>query len=210
MHDHLGDRIANAVSHGVGIILGIIGLTLLIVRADTAAETLAISIYGVSLILLYLFSTLHHGIKMPTDRGFHVLKSLDQFAIYLLIAGTYTPFVLLMINTPLANTLLVGLWIIAVVGGVLKLIFPTSFRALHIIMYVLMGWSIVLILPELTPNIPDMVMMLILYGGIAYTGGISFFILSHVKKNWHYTHLLWHLSVIAGSVLHFIAVYQIL
>ena len=210
MHDHLGDRIANAVSHGIGIILGIIGLIALIVRADTAFETLAISIYGVSLILLYLFSTLHHGIKMPTERGFHVLKSLDQFAIYLLIAGTYTPFVLLVINTPMANALLIGLWVIAIVGGVLKLVFPTTLKALHIVMYVLMGWSIVLVLPDLTPNIPDMIMMLILYGGIAYTGGISFYIISHVKKNWHYTHLLWHLSVIAGSLLHFIAVYQIL
>ncbi len=210
MHDHLGDRIANAVSHGIGIILGIIGLIALIVRADTAFETLAISIYGVSLILLYLFSTLHHGIKMPTERGFHVLKSLDQFAIYLLIAGTYTPFVLLVINTPMANALLIGLWVIAIVGGGLKLVFPTTLKVLHIVMYVLMGWSIVLVLPDLTPTIPDMIMMLILYGGIAYTGGIGFYILSYVKKNWHYTHLLWHLSVIAGSLLHFIAVYQIL
>ena len=210
MHDHLGDRIANAVSHGIGIILGIVGLTLLVIRADTVFETVVISIYGVSLIMLYLFSTLHHGIKMSTERGFNVLKSLDQFAIYLLIAGTYTPFVLLVINSPLANALLIGLWVIAITGGILKLLFPTTLKSLHIIMYVLMGWSIVLILPELTPNIPDMVMSLILYGGIAYTGGISFYILSHVKKDWHYTHLLWHLSVIAGSVLHFIAVYQIL
>lgn len=210
MHDHLGDRIANAVSHGIGIILSIIGLTLLIVRADTAFETMVISVYGVSLILLYLFSTLHHGIKMRTERGFHVLKSLDQFAIYLLIAGTYTPFVLLVINTPMANALLIGLWTIAVIGGILKLIFPTTLKVLHIIMYVLMGWSIVLILPELTTGMLDGVMNLILYGGIAYTGGISFYIISHVKKHWHYTHLLWHLAVIAGSILHFIAVYQIL
>lgn len=210
MHNHLGDRIANASSHGMGIVLGIVGFILLVSRADTPYETFVVSIYGISLILLYLFSTLHHGIKMQTERGFHVLKSLDQFAIYVLIAGTYTPFVLLLINTPIANRLLIGLWIVALTGGVLKLLYPKKFIALHVIIYVLMGWSIVLILPELTSNIPDRAMAFILYGGIAYTGGISFFVISHLKQNWHYTHLLWHLCVIAGSLFHFIAVYQIL
>mgnify|MGYP000164292284 CR=1 FL=1 len=210
MHDHLGDRIANSVSHGIGILLSIIGLTLLMTRADAAIEYAAITIYGISLIVLYLFSTLHHSIKMPTEKGYNLLQSLDQFAIYLLIAGTYTPFVWLVIDTPLANGLLIGLWVIALIGGTLKVLFPTTYKPVHIILYVLMGWSILLIAPDLGVAVPRMALSLILYGGIAYTGGILFYIISHVKKTWHYTHLIWHLCVIAGSTLHFLAVYQIL
>lgn len=210
MHSHKGDWIANAVSHGIGIILAIIGLVLLIIEASSGMELLAILVYGISLVLLYTFSTLHHSIKMKTDRGFYFLKSLDQFAIYLLIAGTYTPFVLLVIDSASANLLLIGLWVIAIIGGTLKVIWPRNVQFIHVSLYVLMGWSIVLILPALGPNIPDAVLSLILYGGLFYTGGIAFFIISHAKKNWHYTHLVWHLCVIAGSLLHFMAVYQIL
>lgn len=210
MKDHFGDILANSISHGVGFILAIIGLVLLIIRASTGIELAAVLIYSLSLVFLYFFSTLHHSVPTKTEKSYEFFKSLDQVAIYFLIAGTYTPFVLLNISESFGYGLLIGIWIVALVGSFVKLVWPLKGKIFHVVMYVVMGWSIVLIWPSIGPKITPEVLQLIFFGGLFYTTGITFYVISHLKKNWHYTHLVWHLFVIMGSLFHYFAVYQIL
>lgn len=210
MKDHLGDILANSISHGIGFLLAIAGLVLLIIRASTGLELTAVIIYSLSLVFLYFFSTLHHSVPTKTDKGYEFFKSLDQVAIYFLIAGTYTPFVLINISAWYGYILLSFLWVIAFIGSFVKLVWPKKGKVFHIVMYVAMGWSIVIIWPTIGPKITEDVLRMIFFGGLAYTSGITFYVISHVKKNWHYTHLIWHLFVIMGSLFHFVAVYQIL
>ena len=210
MHAHLGDRLANAISHGIGVLLSITGLIYLLLQATTRLETVAFLIYGTSLISLYLFSTIHHAIKMPTEKGYHRLQSLDQIAIYLLIVGTYTPFILLGIQSTSGTVLFVVLWALAVIGIVFKLFWPSRWKAIHIILFLIMGWSILILWSDLELSISNQIMTYIIIGGLLYSGGLPFFILSHAKQNWHYTHLVWHLCVLGGSMIHFIAVVHLL
>ena len=209
MHNHLGDRLSNAISHGLGLILSIIGVIALLTQATTKSELIARSVYGISLISLYLFSTIHHAIKMKDKRGFYLLQSLDQIAIYLLIAGTYTPFILLGTQSSSSWFLLRALWSIAIFGSVLKIAWPRKAAFIHVVFYVLMGWSMLLLWPEFNATLSKTIIQLILLGGVFYTGGIPFYLLSHLKTEWHYTHLIWHLFVVAGSVVHFLAIYQL-
>lgn len=210
MHNHLGDRLANSISHGIGVILSITGLVYLLYQSNTNLEVTAITIYGASLIALYLFSTIHHAIKMPTERGFHRLQSLDQIAIYLLIVGTYTPFILLSINSTSSTILFIVLWILAFIGIIFKLLWPQKWKAIHIMLYLIMGWSILVLWSDISLNTVPQIITYIIIGGLMYSGGIPFFILSHAKKDWHYTHLIWHLFVLGGSIVHFVAVSMIL
>ncbi len=210
MHNHLGDRLANAISHGIGVLLSITGLIYLLFRAKTRLETIAFIIYGTSLICLYLFSTIHHAIKMPTDKGFYTLKSLDQIAIYLLIVGTYTPFVLLGINDSSGTVFLIVLWAVAIIGMVFKILWPKKWNVLHIVLYLTMGWSVIIFWSDLGADNSRQIITYIIVGGILYSGGLPFFVLSHAKKDWHYTHLIWHLFVLGGSIMHFVAVVSML
>jgi hemolysin III len=210
MHSHLGDRLANSISHGIGVLLSVAGLAYLLVQSDTELEFFAVTIYGISLIALYVFSTIHHAIKMPTEKGFYILQSLDQVAIYILIVGTYTPFILLRINSTLSVVLLITLWVIAGVGIVLKLYRPKKWIVIHVILYLIMGWSILILWFEIDVDTLQQIIPYIVLGGALYSGGIPFYILSHAKKNWHYTHLVWHLFVLGGSIIHFVAVSKIL
>lgn len=210
MHSHLGDRLANSISHGIGIVLSIIGLVFMLIQSDTQIEMLSVTIYGGSLITLYLFSTIHHSVKMPTEKGFYRLQSLDQIAIYILIVGTYTPFILLRINTTLSSILLIALWVIALIGIVLKLFWPNRWLVVHIILYLVMGWSILILWFQIDTETLEQIIPYIVLGGILYSGGIPFYILSHVKPKIHYTHLIWHLFVLGGSITHFVGVWNIL
>ncbi|MCF7925386.1 MAG: hemolysin III family protein [Candidatus Izimaplasma sp.] len=210
MHTHLGDRLANAISHGIGVLLSISGLIYLLFHAKTKIEIIAFIIYGSSLVFLYAASTIHHTIKMPTERGFYTLKSLDHIAIYVLIVGTFTPFVLLGTNYPSGKVLLIVLWIVAFIGITFKILWPRKWTVFHIILYLIMGWSIIILWSDLVTNTSGQITTYIVVGGILYTGGLPFFILSHVKEDWHYTHLLWHLCVLGGSIMHFLAVMNML
>lgn len=210
MQKHLGDWLANSISHGVGFGLAIAGTILLLVRSTTWAEAGAVLIYGLSLVLLYLFSTLHHALPTKKESTYYFFKSLDMVAIYFLIAGTYTPFMWLVSDLPITNILLIGLWSVALFGGTLKLLFPRKFAFIHVILYVLMGWSIVFIWPSVSPFMPSVVLWLVFLGGLSYTLGIIFYVISNVKKNWHYVHLVWHLMVLLASVLHYFAIYQLI
>ncbi|MGM0435982.1 MAG: PAQR family membrane homeostasis protein TrhA [Bacillota bacterium] len=210
MHSHLGDRLANAISHGIGVLLSVAGLIYLLIRANTTLELVAFLIYGISLVSLYSFSTIHHAIKMPTDKGFYTLKGLDYIAIYLLIVGTYTPFVLLSDSYPDGITLLFILWSVAIIGILIKITWPRKWHGIHVVLYLLMGWSMLIFWSNIGLSDSQDILRYVLIGGIFYSGGIPFFVLSAVKKEWHFIHLLWHLCVLGGSVWHFIAVVNLL
>ncbi len=200
----LGELIANSVSHGVGALLAIAGTIVLIVRANSTREVLAVIVFGFSLVMLYMSSTLFHAFPAKMKRVFAVFQRLDHSAIYLLIAGTYTPFIILSVSTNKAFILLGLLWVIAIVGIVFKSIWIKKFKYVHLINYLLMGWSIILVYQDLLANLDDL-FQFVLIGGIFYTIGIGFYV-----SRFKYQHFIWHLFVLFGSIFHYISVYLIL
>ncbi|WP_426817525.1 PAQR family membrane homeostasis protein TrhA [Winslowiella sp. 2C04] len=201
----LAEEIANSISHGVGCLLGIIGLVLLLDQAiDARASALAItsySVYGGSMILLFLASTLYHAIPHP--RAKYWLKKLDHCAIYLLIAGTYTPFLLVGLKSPLAHWLMVVIWSLALIGVVFKLIFAHRFKAMSLITYMLMGWLSLIVIYQLAMTLSAGGVWLLAAGGIIYSLGVIFYASNRIP----YNHAIWHGFVLGGSLCHFMAIY---
>ncbi|HIF9514497.1 hemolysin III family protein [Photobacterium damselae] len=199
------EEIANSVSHGLGMIFGIVGLVLLLVQAVNAkADALSIvslSIYGGSMILLYLASTLYHAI--PFERAKRALKTFDHCAIFLLIAGTYTPFLLISLRTPLAITLMVIIWLLALMGIAAKIVFVYRFKKLSIITYLTMGWLSLIAIYQLAMALSTGGLVLLALGGLIYSIGVVFYI----NKRIPYNHAIWHLFVLGGSICHFCAIY---
>ncbi|MBY5948954.1 PAQR family membrane homeostasis protein TrhA [Photobacterium rosenbergii] len=199
------EEVANSISHGLGMVFGIIGLVLLLVQAvSNGADALSItslSIYGASMILLYLASTLYHAI--PFERAKRALKTFDHCAIYLLIAGTYTPFLLITLRTPLAITLMAVIWAIALIGIVLKIAFVYRFKRLSLATYLTMGWLSLIAIYPLAMTLATGGLVLLAAGGIVYSIGVVFY----VNKSIPYNHAIWHLFVLGGTVLHFLAIY---
>lgn len=203
----LGDILANAITHGVGAILALIGSVLLIVRAahsgaahDGAWLVTSCSIYATTLCLVYLCSTLYHSLVRTGAR--HVFLVLDHAAIYLLIAGTYTPFMLVSMRSRLGWTLLVFVWTLAAAGVVFKSLAVGRFPAASATVYLLMGWCVIFGVKSLLAAITWHGMVWLIAGGLAYTLGIVFF----ANDRLHYFHALWHLFVLAGSVAHYFAI----
>ena len=180
-------------------------LVLLLVQAVShGADALSItslSIYGASMILLYLASTLYHAI--PFERAKRALKTFDHCAIYLLIAGTYTPFLLITLRTPLAITLMAVIWAIALIGIVLKIAFVYRFKRLSLATYLTMGWLSLIAIYPLAMTLATGGLVLLAAGGIVYSIGVVFY----VNKRIPYNHAIWHLFVLGGTVLHFLAIY---
>ncbi|EJN6961496.1 hemolysin III family protein [Photobacterium damselae] len=199
------EEIANSVSHGLGMIFGIVGLVLLLVQAVNAkADALSIvslSIYGGSMILLYLASTLYHAI--PFERAKRALKTFDHCAIFLLIAGTYTPFLLISLRTPLAITLMVIIWLLALMGIAAKIVFVYRFKKLSLITYLTMGWLSLIAIYQLAMALSTGGLVLLALGGFIYSIGVVFY----VNKRIPYNHAIWHLFVLGGSICHFCAIY---
>lgn len=199
----LGEEIANSVSHGVGLLLAIAASPILIVSAaqhDDAAGIVGKSIFAFSMILLYLTSTLYHALTgAKTKRIFQIL---DHSAIFLLIAGTYTPFTLGVLRGAWGWTLFGLVWAIAIVGVALKSTAGVRHKKLSTILYLAMGWLIVIAAKPLWLNMPSQGLLWLLAGGAAYTGGVGFY----AAKRIPYAHFVWHLFVIAGTTCHFIAV----
>lgn len=203
----LGEEIANAVSHGLGVAFAIVALTLLIVFAaqqGTARHIVSFSIYGASMILLYLSSTMNHALTQGKAKEF--FHNFDQIAIFLLIAGTYTPLSLVALKGDWGWTLFGLQWGLATIGIIAKLFMPNKFEKgvniLFISSYILMGWMLLFFLLPLYRNMPGMGMGFIFIGGACYTLGTLFFKWEKLP----YSHLIWHLFVIGGSVCHFIAI----
>lgn len=201
----LAEEIANSISHGIGCIFGIVGLILLLSQAlEAKADALAVtsySLYGGSMILLFLASTLYHAV--PNLRAKFWLKKLDHCAIYLLIAGTYTPFLLVGLKSPLAHGLMVVIWALALAGIIFKLIFIHRFKVLSLVTYLLMGWLSVIVIYQLAMKLAPGGIWLLAAGGIIYTLGVIFY----VAKRIPYNHAIWHGFVLGGSVCHFLAIY---
>jgi hemolysin III len=199
----LGEMIANAISHGIGLLLAITGLVLMLVRADTTLKVLSSIIFGLSMILLYASSTLFHSFPEKMERTYTVFQRLDHSSIFLLISGTYTPFLILVVNNTKGYILLGFLWLMTIVGIVFKSIWIKKFKFFHFAMYLLMGWSVMIVKDDFFLNIDNYTFVLI--GGISYTVGVAFYV-----SKFKYAHFVWHLFVLGGTFFHFLAVYSIL
>lgn len=199
----LGEEIFHSITHGIGSGLSIAGLTLLVVLAilfGDVYQIVSFSIFGASLVLLYLSSTLYHGFQQPRIK--HIFKKFDHASIYLLIAGTYTPFLLIGLGGSTGWTFLFIVWGIALFGVVFKILFIERFQVLSVVTYLLMGWLCVFIFREMVASIPLGAIIWLAIGGLFYTVGVIFYALQKIP----YMHAVWHFFVLGGSLCHFIAV----
>ena len=198
----LGEEIANSIIHGIGIGLSVAALVLLIVyAAEGDVWRLASAIvYGVTLVLEYTASTLYHSFQQPRVK--HVFKILDHAGIYLLIAGTYTPFTLVTIREDGGWIIFVVVWAAAVIGIAVEAFWTYRPRWVSVVVYLAMGWAVVGAVRPLLDNLAPGGVWLLVAGGLAYTVGTIFYVLKRVK----YMHAVWHVFVLAGSVCHFLAV----
>jgi hemolysin III len=194
----------NSISHLVGTVMAVIGTTVLITAAAMdhggARRITALAVYGAMMIVLYLSSTLYHSLKGKAKHVFHVF---DHCAIYLLIAGTYTPFTLVTLRGAWGWTLFAIVWALAVAGVAKDVFLHGRFRAVSVVLYVLMGWLVVAAFGPLREALPMAGIWWLVAGGLVYTAGIAFFALS---KRVVHTHGLWHLCVMAGSACHYVVV----
>ena len=200
----LGEEIANSASHGVALLSAVVGVPFLILASaqnGTAVNVVGASVFAATVVLLYFASTLYHAVPHP--RAKRLLKKLDHGAIYLLIAGTYTPFTLGVLGGPWGWTLFGLVWALAVVGVTLKAFDRISHPVWSTGLYIVMGWLVVIAAKPLLTNIPAPGLILLAAGGLAYTLGIAFFTLDSRVR---YAHFVWHLFVIAGTTCHFFAV----
>ena len=199
----LGEEIANSVSHGIGFLAAVAVCPILVVSAvrhGGAAGIVGASIFAFTMLLLYLTSTLYHA--MAPNKAKRVFQILDHGAIFLLIAGTYTPFTLGVLRGAWGWTLFGLVWGIAVVGVALKSIGGVRYKRLSTILYLAMGWLVIIAAKPLWLHMPSWGLFWLLIGGTAYTAGVAFY----AAKRIQYTHFIWHLFVIAGTVCHCIAV----
>jgi hemolysin III len=199
----IGEEIANSVTHGIGVALSIAGLTLLVVFSSIYGDGWHVAssiVYGIALIVLYLASTLYHSIQAP--RAKHWLKILDHSSIYVLIAGTYTPLTLVTLRDSGGWWLFGTIWGIALIGIAMETFWLYRPKLITALPYVVMGWLIVLRIGALARNMAPAGIWLLIAGGLAYTGGTIFYVLKKIP----YFHAVWHLFVLAGSVLHFLTV----
>ncbi|UGA54777.1 PAQR family membrane homeostasis protein TrhA [Vibrio sp. VB16] len=199
------EEIANSVSHGLGIIFGVVGSYFLITKAvENNADALTIismSLYGASIIVLFLASTLYHSI--PYQKTKRALKTFDHCAIYLLIAGSYTPFLLVSLRTPLAIGLMAVIWAIALFGIIFKFAFVYRFEKLSLWIYLTMGWLSLIVIYQLAMNIDIGGLALLAVGGVVYSLGVIFYVAKKIPFN----HAIWHGFVLAGCVCHFLSIY---
>ena len=198
-----GEEIANSITHGIGTALSIAGLVVLVVLAALHGDAMRIvsfSIYGSTLILLYLASTLYHSFRSPNVK--HVFQIIDHASIYLLIAGTYTPFMLVGLGGPWGWTLFGVIWGLALLGIVFKALLINRFKKLSVGIYILMGWLCVIALKPMLMSIPLGGMIGLAAGGLFYTVGVVFY----AWRKLSYNHAIWHLFVLAGSVCHYFSI----
>ena len=200
----LGEEIANSVSHGLGLVAALAALPFLLwttAQRGNPLEILGASVFGTSVVLLYLSSTLFHA--FPRSRAKRVFQVLDHAAIYLLIAGTYTPFTLGVLGGVWGSLLFGLVWGLAVVGVALKAFDRLSHPLLSTGLYLVMGWLVVIALGPLVERVPLAGLVLLAAGGLAYTAGVFFFA---TDSRLRYGHFVWHLFVVAGTTCHFFAV----
>ncbi len=197
------EECCNSLTHGAGALLSVACLTVMVIFASlhgSARHVVGCSVFGASLVLLYTASTLYHSARSPRLK--HIFKTLDHACIYLLIAGTYTPFTLVTLQGGWGWTLLGIVWGIAILGIVFKIFFVYRFRTAATIAYILMGWLVVVAIKPLLANLPAAGLAWLVAGGLSYTVGTIFYLLKRLP----YSHAIWHLFVLGGSICHFFAV----
>ena len=197
------EEIANSISHGLALVLALVAVPVLVLSAMRAGDwrfLFGVSVFGATMVLLYLASTLYHSVTHEAAK--QLFRLFDHTAIFLLIAGSYTPFGLGVLRGPWGWSLLAAVWTLAIVGITLKIIERTRHSRISIVLYVLMGWLAVVATKPILELIPVPGILLILGGGIAYTAGLAFFAAHRIR----YHHFIWHLFVIAGTICHYFAV----
>src|SRR5882762_4060524 len=198
-----GEEIANTISHGLGLVLAIAAVPILVLAALRVGKTsfvVGVSVFAASMVVLYLASTLYHSITH--ERAKRVARVLDHSAIFLLIAGTYTPFTLGVLRGPWGWTLLGIVWGLAAIGLALKALAGPRHSWISIVLYLAMGWLALIAIKPMFMHVPLPGILWIVAGGVAYTGGLGFFAAHRLR----YSHFIWHLFVIAGTICHFFAV----
>ena len=197
------EELINAYSHGLGAVLAFIAAIFLIVKGYglPLGQWISLWVYGLSLVLLLSSSMLYHFAQDELKRYWY--KKLDHTAIYYLIAGTYTPFLSIAIPTAKAHHLLIALWVIALIGTLFKLVFIHRFQKVSLAAYLVMGWLAVLVMDDMQRYLSKDAIQLLIAGGLAYTVGTLFYALKKVR----YSHAIWHVFVLLGAGLHFLAIY---
>ena len=206
-----GEEIANAVSHGIMGLFGLIALILLLIESTTIREYAGAILFGGSIMLLYIMSTLYHG--LTNQKAKSVFKRMDHISIYILIGGTFAPALLLIpqLQEPFLGQMSLGVlmltiqWLLIIIGTVFKAIWIKRFSTIHVIIYLLMGWSSLIFVGALLNYSPN-AFIFVLLGGIAYSLGVIFYALSKYK----YFHFIWHLWTSLATILQFIAIYGFL
>jgi hemolysin III len=202
----LGEEIAHAITHGVGVLLAIVGLTVLVARAALYGNrwhVIASSVFGATLVLMYTASTLFHSIPNALPRAKHVLRIVDHSMIYFLIAGTYTPFTLVTLHGHWGWSLFAFTWGLAAAGVVFKIFATGRYEKLSLVIYLAMGWCAVVAIKPLLAHLAPVGLWLTAAGGLAYSGGVVFYLWERLR----YHHAIWHLFVLAGSVLQYFAIF---
>jgi hemolysin III len=201
----VADEWANALTHGVGLMASLVGLPFLILTWQARGDALSVigaSVFGASLIAVYATSTFYHAVPHP--RAKRILQLLDHIAIYLLIAGTYTPFTLGVLRGTWGWTLFGIVWTLAALGILFKLLFRTRFKRASTILYLAMGWVAIIAVKPMVTALPTAGFVLLLSGGLLYSAGTYFYMRDH--RRFH--HATWHCFVLGGSACHFVAVLQ--
>jgi hemolysin III len=197
------EEIVNSITHGIGVLLSIAALVLLVVFAAIKGNVwhvVSFSIFGSSLVLLYLASTLYHS--FTAEKLKNLFARFDHAAIFLLIAGTYTPFLLTALRGALGWTLFGIIWAVAIAGVVIRSIYLTRFRKLMVGLYLSMGWLFVVAIGPMMKHLPGISILFLFLGGAMYSIGVIFY----AWRNLKYGHGIWHLFVLAGSIMHFFSV----
>lgn len=198
-----GEEIANSVSHGLGLVAALVGTPFLLAgaaRNGSIRNVIGAGVFAATVVLLYLASTVYHAI--PHSPVKKVFRTIDHGAIFLLIAGTYTPFTLGALRGGWGWSLFGIVWSLAILGVILKAIDVLHHPVASIALYIGMGWLAIVAVRPLWMNVPLAGNMLMLAGGVAYTGGVAFY----TNQRLRYSHLLWHICVLAGTVCHYLAV----
>jgi hemolysin III len=206
-HYSLGHEISNSVSHGVGAVFSVIGLILLVIRAvgnGDPWQVVSVSIFGTSMVLLYTSSTLYHALIPPRAR--RIFKILDHSMIYILIAGTYTPFLLISLRGGWGWSMFGVVWGVSIIGIVLKVFYAGRFKLISTLLYLALGWMAMIAIKPMMANVPTTGLLWLLAGGGAYSIGTIFYMWRKVP----YHHAIWHLFVICGTVCHFKSIYSYL
>ena len=199
----LKEELINSLSHGLGVILGIIGIPILTALATMKGSPLAVvgsAVYGFGFLMVYGSSAIYHGVTHPRAKKF--FQILDHISIYLMIAGSYTPFILAYHFNGSGIALLCAIWGIALVGTVFKIVFAARYPLLSTILYVAMGWLVIFFGRSLLTEMPMSCLVLLLVGGGLYSLGVVFFLWEKLR----YNHAIWHVFVLAASVCHYVAV----